>query len=92
VLAGGFLGTAAISLFSINTWYALAIPLCSLGAILVLNAAKGPTAAALRWVVLVLLASAVVAGYFVAGWLGAVIFGAVLMIAVVLMLTRAEIP
>lgn len=94
MVGGSLLGTAAISLFYINTWYALAVPLCLLGAALALNGPRvAPGAAIARWLLLALLAGAAVASYWVVGVLGVAVLAGLFVVAAALQLTRpAWIP
>ncbi|MGZ3678186.1 MAG: hypothetical protein ACXWQR_06420 [Ktedonobacterales bacterium] len=78
LVAGSILGFISINLMYINTWYALAIPLCILAAILALGSLP---AAPMQWALLAILAVAAVASYFFGGWLSALIFVALLILA-----------
>lgn len=94
MVGGSILGAAAISLFYINTWYALAVPLCLLGAALALNGAgHAPGAAALRVALLALVAVAAVASYWVIGLSGVAVLAALFVVVAALQWTRpAWIP
>lgn len=86
---GSVLGFAAMSLFNINTWYILAVPLCLLGALLLLDTVAWPTKppiSALVWRILLiaLLVAITVVGYFVAGLMAAVVLGALVLVALLL--------
>ncbi|MGZ3582778.1 MAG: hypothetical protein ACXWP6_08595, partial [Ktedonobacterales bacterium] len=81
LVAGSILGFVSINLMYTNTWYALAIPLCILAAILALGSLPIAAAAPMQWALLAILAAAVVASYFFGGWLPALIFAALLILA-----------
>ncbi|MGZ3663866.1 MAG: hypothetical protein ACXVDA_05165 [Ktedonobacterales bacterium] len=81
LVAGSILGFISINLMYTNTWYALAIPLCILAAILALGSLPIAAAAPMQWALLAILAAAVVASYFFGGWLPALIFAALLILA-----------
>lgn len=86
---GSVFGLAAISLFNINTWYILAVPLCLLSALLLLDTvpwSEKVSLSALTWRILLiaLLVATAVVGYFVAGVLAAVVLGALVLVALFL--------
>ncbi|HEX6817461.1 MAG TPA: hypothetical protein VF120_03740 [Ktedonobacterales bacterium] len=86
---GSVLGLAAISLFTINTWYILAVPLCLVSALLLVETVPWPAtpsfpALAWRIFLLALLVAMAVVGYFVAGMLAAMVLGALAVLALVL--------
>lgn len=81
LVAGSILGFLSINLMYTNTWYALAVPLCLLAAILALGSLPSATAAPMQWTLLAILAVAVAASYFFSGWLPALIFVALLILA-----------
>lgn len=87
LMMGSLLGLVAISLFSINTWYVLAVPLCMLGAILALASAPRPTSSVtVQWLSLALMVAVAVAAYFVAGILAALAVALLAVVALVLLL------
>lgn len=89
MIGGSIIGTVAISLFYLNTWYALAVPLCLLGAALALNGAgHGAGAVTLRVLLLILLASAAIGSYWIAGLLGVAVLAALFVVVGVLQLAR----
>ncbi len=90
LVVGSVGGTLAMSAFNAGAafWYALAVPLCLLGAFLALRAAMpSPSVTLLRALVLLLLAAGVVAGYSFGGAFDAVVFAVPLVIASALALT-----
>ncbi len=94
MLLGSVFGLAAISAFSINTWYILAVPLCLLSALLVLDTVPWPAtlsfpALAWRIVLLALLVAFAVAGYVVVGALAALVLGALALVELALWIRPA---
>lgn len=81
LVAGSILGFISLNLMYVNTWYALAIPLCLLAAILALGSLPIAAAAPMQWALLAILVVAIIAGYFFAGWLPALIFVTLLILA-----------
>lgn len=94
MVGGSVIGTIAISLFYLNTWYALAVPLCLLAAALALNGAgSGAGAVSLRALVLILIVAAAIGSYWIAGLLGVVVFAALFVLVGALQMARpAWIP
>ena len=94
MVGGSLLGTVAISLFYLNTWYALAVPLCLLGAALALNGAgSGAGAVTLRALVLLLVVAAAIGSYWVASLLGVAVLVTLFVIVGALQVARpAWIP
>lgn len=93
VMAGASLaGLAAISLFDINTWYVLTVPLCLLAAVVALTArgAAGRVigSSGLRVGLLLVIAAATALGYVFGGLYVAGALGAVLVIALILQFVR----
>lgn len=90
LVLGSLLGLVAISLFYINTWYVLTVPLCVLGAILALaSAPRSATSITLQWLSLALIVAVAVAAYFVAGILAALAVALLAVLALVLLLPSA---
>lgn len=81
MLASSILGTVAMLLWNSNaSWYAVAVPLAGLAAVLLMRTAKRRSDAA-AWTVVMLLLAAVVAGYIFGGPLIGLAFLVVLVIA-----------
>jgi hypothetical protein len=93
VMAGASLaGFVAISLFDINTWYVVTVPLCLLAAVVALTARDAAGRAAgsggLRVGLLLVIAAATAVGYVFGGLIVAGALGAVLAIALILQFVR----
>ena len=92
VMAGASLaGLVSISLFDINTWYMVTVPLCLLAAVIALSVRDATGRAApgsLRVGLLLVLAAATALGYFFGGLIVAGALGAVLLIALILQFAR----
>jgi hypothetical protein len=85
LVLGSVLGFIAINLSSINTWYALALPLCLTAAVFALAAARSSTTVAvLRIIVLAVTGLVAMAGVFFGGYLAGAVLALVLVVAIIL--------
>lgn len=90
LMGGSILGSVAIELFTIQTWYPLAVPLCLLSVVLAARGSARSSAGSLAMGALaaVLLLAAAVAGYFFAGLAVAAVCAVLFVVACWLLLAR----